>query len=1529
MADRNINLFAPQLPLPTKTGEVFVVDDWDNKVTQTDLGFNYFGGNTGATETSANTTTLDVAPVSKGSVGGSLDISFNFTGQAPEVFAGYFASLFGLTDTDVSLDGTTIEKGHPFAGYFLDTQNLYRGFLPLAGRTVDQLRFDVRLESSQNVTLKIELQDEQHFDVFARRTLMSTGSWQTLTFSLLSDFTDSVAGQGDPRAFDWHKVSSFALIIERVNVGAGITNPDTGRFLVDNLEFIDVDGRYPDLQQARDPIDGSLVHLYNEAFLDQVRATSSLYFLDFASTDPRTGGIIQDRSTSADLMSVGGVGFQLTSYVVDAQQGYLSRTDAATRVRDILRVLRDHPQGADRVGTIGNQGFFYHFLGIDGLRKQNFDVPTTPQLESLHTVELSPIDTALAIAGMVTTAQYFGDSSAIETEIRTLVDEIYGRVNWNFMLDDGRFSNTHQFFLGWKPNEPRDDDSGSFGRFKLNDDPAHPLGQYASKQVGGMEVPATLDFYTDEGQLIALLAMGSPNPQHRLSRTVWDAIIRDNEGGSFIKTYPGSLFTYQFGSAWLDRQTLGKDNHPSKPINFYDNTRDAIQATRDYAIANPLGHATLNANRWGLSATEGPFDDYFAEAAPPAAIHPGGQEPAGGLVTGPGGPIGLEGEDGTGDGSIMFRSNASSGRTVQLDTGETRTLTFELASTTSYEVAVRYSNDNSGALETVTVSIDGMPVGSFEAQDTGDFGAGWNNFLTSGPIGTKILPQGSHLLRVSVSGGDGFGVEIDIANLTPKPVPRPLEFGTVTNYAVGSAIIHTPGEALAALWNSAAHEDLNQDAIPEMLHPRFGFADAFNVNIANVLSDSSATRKRSVGPWADFTGFAIDHGPMLVLMDNYLEHQFVPDLFMSYPSVRNALVTLFPDAPLAAFPSLTVDDVSVAEGDTGTVNATFTVRLSSSSSQPVTLTYATTNGTATDPGDYTAVAPTILNFQPGQTAKTITVPIKGDMTLETDETFFVNLSNASNAVLDDNQSQGTIRNDDVTTNVPPINIVPGVQTVVLGNALLLNKVNGNGLQIQDFDSGSANLTANLKTKNGTLVLAIGYNTTISGYGTKNLTLTGTLANLNKALGTLFYQTTALGVDTLTIKTTDDHHATDTDTINVNVVSSNANSAPVNFVPTLQNVVPGVPFAFNDTIDNSLRIADVDSGFKPVSVKLGVAQGKLKIDSTVGLTVTGNNTKTLLLTGRVDHINFNLQYLSYTANLSFPGNDVLTITTNDLGNTGIGGAKSDVDTVALTGPVLPSNQPPVNEVPGGQTVSPGSSLLFNSVNGNAIQIHDPDAGAGKLTVNLKASSGTLAIAIAYGTTITGYGTNNMTLTGSLANLNQALGTLFYQASVFAGIDTLTITTNDNENFGSGGPKIAISTVRVNVQNHVNGAPAVFVPATQRATLGIPLAFKNSNNNSIKVGDVDSGYGNVKVTLTVSQGKLTLSSFVGASITGNSTKAVTLIGRVDHLNFSLQSLTYITDLGVSGLDNLIVIIDDQGNTGTGGRQTATKSVSLTLN
>ncbi len=141
--------------------------------------------------------------------------------------------------------------------------------------------------------------------------------------------------------------------------------------------------------------------------------------------------------------------------------------------------------------------------------------------------------------------------------------------------------------------------------------------------------------------------------------------------------------------------------------------------------------------------------------------------------------------------------------------------------------------------------------------------------------------------------------------------------------------------------------------------------------------------------------------------------------------------TITNDDPL---PSLAIDDVTVVEGNSGTANAVFTVSLSAASGQTVTVNYASADGTAIQPADYTAVSGT-LTFTPGQTTRTITVPIVGETVPEANETLFVNLSGATNATIADNQGMATISNDDVPVTVNPVSVPGGTVGVAYSQSL--------------------------------------------------------------------------------------------------------------------------------------------------------------------------------------------------------------------------------------------------------------------------------------------------------------------------------------------------------------------------------------------------------------------------------------------------------------------------------------------------------------
>jgi hypothetical protein len=114
--------------------------------------------------------------------------------------------------------------------------------------------------------------------------------------------------------------------------------------------------------------------------------------------------------------------------------------------------------------------------------------------------------------------------------------------------------------------------------------------------------------------------------------------------------------------------------------------------------------------------------------------------------------------------------------------------------------------------------------------------------------------------------------------------------------------------------------------------------------------------------------------------------------------------------PAVDLPLATISDVTVKEGNTGTVNAVFTVRLSAASDRPVTVHYATADGTATAGSDYNAASGDLI-FAPGETTKTVTVAVLGDRSPEATESFAVNLT-STDAVVSDGQGVGTIADDE-------------------------------------------------------------------------------------------------------------------------------------------------------------------------------------------------------------------------------------------------------------------------------------------------------------------------------------------------------------------------------------------------------------------------------------------------------------------------------------------------------------------------------------
>ncbi|MGI9124765.1 MAG: Calx-beta domain-containing protein, partial [Mycobacterium sp.] len=119
---------------------------------------------------------------------------------------------------------------------------------------------------------------------------------------------------------------------------------------------------------------------------------------------------------------------------------------------------------------------------------------------------------------------------------------------------------------------------------------------------------------------------------------------------------------------------------------------------------------------------------------------------------------------------------------------------------------------------------------------------------------------------------------------------------------------------------------------------------------------------------------------------------------------------------------VSIADALVVEGNSGSKSAAFTISLAKASAAPVTVKYATANGTATAGSDYTAANGTV-SFAAGETSKTVNVAVAGDTAVENDETFTVSLSGPSGATLGDASATGTIRNDDTSVSIADATVI--------------------------------------------------------------------------------------------------------------------------------------------------------------------------------------------------------------------------------------------------------------------------------------------------------------------------------------------------------------------------------------------------------------------------------------------------------------------------------------------------------------------------
>ena len=259
-------------------------------------------------------------------------------------------------------------------------------------------------------------------------------------------------------------------------------------------------------------------------------------------------------------------------------------------------------------------------------------------------------------------------------------------------------------------------------------------------------------------------------------------------------------------------------------------------------------------------------------------------------------------------------------------------------------------------------------------------------------------------------------------------------------------------------------------------------------------------------------------------------------------------------------------------------------------------------------------------------------------------------------------------------------------------------------------------------------------------------------------------------------------------------------------------VNDAPAGTNKTVttneDTAYTFATADFGFTDPSDSPANALTAVKI-STIpaagSLTLSGVGVS---VGQTVSLANITAGNLKFTpaANANGAGYASFTFQVQDNGGTANGGVDLDVTPRTMTVDVTAVNDAPINMVPAPQGTSEDTSLVFSSGNGNQISIADVDAGANPVQVTLAAVNGTVTLNGAGGLTFsTGDGAADptMTFTGTIGNINAALnGLTFDPTNNYSGAASVSITTNDQGNSGSGGPKSSNSTVNITVSPAAN-------------------------------------------------------------------------------------------------------------------------------
>jgi hypothetical protein len=287
--------------------------------------------------------------------------------------------------------------------------------------------------------------------------------------------------------------------------------------------------------------------------LDQLRRSIVGYCRN--ESNPRNG-LIADRTQPGSPSSIAAAGMGLSVYIVAAERGMLSRADAVDRTLTLLRFLHSSHQGPEPDAT-GYKGFYYHFLDMQSGRRA-------------IQCELSTVDTAILMAGVLTAANHFTANNPRESEIRKLAEILYRRIDWQWALDGGT-TISH----GWTPE----------AEF----------------------LPYRWDTGYSEAVILYALALGSPTfPIDPQGYQDWISTFEWRKVYDIEYLYAGPLFIHQMSHLWVDFRGIQDDFNRRLGVDYFENSRRATYIHRQYGIENPRGFAHYSEYVWGLTASDGP-----------------------------------------------------------------------------------------------------------------------------------------------------------------------------------------------------------------------------------------------------------------------------------------------------------------------------------------------------------------------------------------------------------------------------------------------------------------------------------------------------------------------------------------------------------------------------------------------------------------------------------------------------------------------------------------------------------------------------------------------------------------------------------------------------------------------------------------------------------------------------------------------------------------------------------------------------------